>query len=178
MGQPDYRNRATELLNRASIKIKAACDTMHADHAAKGHLRSGATIIRAVEIWSEITTDHLKIALAEFGATIDTRARQWKRAMQGAQGALNLHSAAAADLLEPSFRLAGAKEKGNGSAMRAADGLIQDAHARMSAVIADYRDGWTAPRAKKWNERHPMIYALLMAGIGAALAIAGRLIVT
>lgn len=178
MKRPDYRGRAAELLNRASVKIKAACDTMHADHSAKRHLRSGATITRAVEIWNEITTDHLKIALAEFGATIDTRGQQWKRAMQEAQAALNSHSAAAANLLEPSFRLAGAKEKGNGAAMRAADGLIKDAHGRMSDVIADFRDGWTAPRAKKWNERHPIIYALLMAGIGAALAIGGRLITT
>ena len=176
MTQPDYRGRTAELLRRASQRVTAECKAMHAQHAAKGALQSGATMVRAVEIWSEISSEHLKIALAEFGATIETRGREWKRAMRGAQGALNGHSAAASELLEPSFRLANPPGGTDGAAYRAADDRISAAHEKMTLIISDFRDGWTAPRAKKWNERNPLAFALLMAGVGALLATAARLL--
>ncbi|WP_298093325.1 hypothetical protein [uncultured Sphingomonas sp.] len=150
MKQPDYRGRTTELLNRASLKIKAGCATMHTDHSARGCLQSGNTIIRAIEIWTETSSQYLETALA--------------------------HAVNAPNLLSGSFRLANPAGGSGGSTIRAAHSLLAEAHGKLSATIADFRDGWTAPRAKKWNERHPIAFALLMAGIGAVLATVARLL--
>lgn len=176
MKQPDYRGRTMELLNRASLKIKADCATMHADHSARGCLQSGNTIIRAIEIWTETSSQHLETALNAFGATIDTRGRRWGRAMREAQDALDAHAVNAPNLLSDSFRLANPAGGSGGSTIRAAHSVLAEAHGKLSATIADFRDGWTAPRAKKWNERHPIAFALLMAGIGAVLATVARLL--
>ena len=40
----------------------------------------------------------------------------------------------------------------------------------LHARLADFREGWTAPRASAWRERNAVVYALLLLIAGAAIS--------
>jgi len=140
---------------------------MHHEHTAKGLLKSGATAKAGVRIYELEGETALRQALDEIGNATEHRGAQWKAAVQATQKALDDYAGAAPDLLKKTMDLAGI----SGAAQRAIEGLVSRANARLQAAIDAYRDGWTAPQERKWNERHPMIYAVLLLVAGTIVGI-------
>lgn len=177
LGDSKYLRRAEWHLGVAKRATSEGCDAMLAEHSAKGMLQSGATLKRAVEIWSAQAGLAIDAVLAEFGAVIEKRGREWDRAMAAVLQAFDGHAATADGDLAPTFRVASPKGGESGSAMTAVRKLLDTAGESLRDRVAAYREGWTAPRPKKWNERHPIVFAAIMALAGACLAIAGRALI-
>lgn len=172
-----YKRRAEWHLDVAKRATSEGCNAMLADHSAKGMLQSGATLKRAVEIWSTQAGLAVDAALAEFGTVIEKRGRVWERAMAAVLGAINKHASTTEEDLAPTFRAANPRGGEDGSAMTAVRKLIEEATTSLRDRVLAYQEGWTAPRPKKWNERHPLAFAAVMALAGAGLAIAGRALI-
>lgn len=169
-----FKHRADWHLGAASRATSEGCKSMLAEHSARGALQSGATLKRAVEIWSTHTSSAVDATLAEFSAVLEKRGRKWNEAMAAALAAVNEHAAKAEADLAPTFRVGNPKGGDRGSAMTAVRELLEEATTSLRDRISAYQEGWTAPRPKKWNERHPIAFAVFMALAGASLAIAGR----
>jgi hypothetical protein len=172
-----YQRRAEWHLGVAKRASGEECKAMLAEHSAKGMLQSGATLKRAVDIWSTQAGLAVDAVLAEFGAAIEKRGREWDKAMAAVLEAIDKHAATADADLSPTFRVASPRGGESGSAMVAVRKLLDTADGSLRDRVAAYREGWTAPRPKKWNERHPIAFAAAMALAGAGLAIAGRALI-
>ncbi|WP_189676098.1 hypothetical protein [Sphingomonas glacialis] len=144
---------------------------MHAEHSAKGMLQSGATVKAAVRVFRDRTAEALRQIFEEIGKRIDHRGQAWKKATAAVSAAFYDHMRQAPDVLGSSLRLANSPGP---SVQTAAQALIDGVGKDLGAEIRAFSDGWTAPKPKRWNERHPAIYALLLviAGslIGAAIS--------
>jgi hypothetical protein len=145
---------------------------MHADHAAKGLLASGATAKKAVKIFETETSAAITKAGGEAASIIQSRGAAWTKAMKAIHVALEQQIADAMEILAASLRLARIdRSTATGAAVQK---LIDEAAARLRAELTAFEDGWTAPKPKMWNERHPILYAvaLLILGslVGAAIA--------
>lgn len=170
------RNRATAIFAQSAEKIVADCKGMHAEHSAKGLLRSGATLKRAVRIFCENSGAALEQILGEVADQVERRGRAWKVAMAEVKDAVEVHAANAPTLLEASFKMATVP---GDAAHTAAMGLVDQCVADLHSQLAGYKDGWTAPRPKSWKERHPMAWDVGLATFSAfAGAIAALLIKT
>ncbi|RYY05025.1 MAG: hypothetical protein EON55_29010 [Alphaproteobacteria bacterium] len=108
---------------------------------------------------------------------IEKRGREWDRAMAAVQSSVEAHRAAADEVLAPTFRASGQRGGAEGGAMVAVRERLDEAAVALQDQVTGFADGWTAPRPRKWNERHPIAFAVTMAVIGAALALAARTIV-
>lgn len=167
---PDYGTRAVDVLASARAAIQRGCNAMHAEHSAKGLLQSGATVKAAVRIFRDRTADALHQIFDEIGTQVDHRGRAWSKATAAVSATFEDHMRQAPDVLAASFRLAAPPGP---SGHKAAQALIDEVRKDLDTEIRAFRDGWTAPKPKRWNDRHPAIYALLLliAGslIGAAI---------
>lgn len=90
-------------------------------------------------------------------------------AMSAVASALDEELSAAPILLEPSFRLA---KLGRGSSRSAAQDLIDRAGDELREQLSEFCEGWTAPQPKRWSERHPLIYALVLLVVGSLIGAA------
>jgi hypothetical protein len=167
----DVATRAKSVFAQARARIGDDCDQMHATHAAKGLLGSGATVKLAVRAFHARSSEALKQLLEEIAKRVEHRGRAWAKAMSAVSLGLDEQIALAPEILAKSFKLA----RVSGTATeQATAGLISKAGQDLHAQLAEFRDGWTAPKAKRWQERHPVFYALflLVAGsiIGATIA--------
>lgn len=162
----DYRSRATDILRQAQDRVSADCRQMHAEHSAKGLLASGSTAKRAVSIFQERMSEALTQILGEIAKIIEHRGREWSAAMSAVASALDEELSAAPALLEPSFRLA---RVGEGSAQSAAHALIDRASQELRQQLSEFSEGWTAPEPKRWSERHPLLYAVMLLVAGSLI---------
>ncbi|MCP6324241.1 hypothetical protein NL453_27835, partial [Klebsiella pneumoniae] len=75
------------------------------------------------------------------------------------------HVAQAPAVLERTFVLAGIEP---GAAQAAANKLLSAVAENLRAQINEFEEGWTSPVPKRWNERFPVTYALLLLVAGSA----------
>lgn len=166
---PNYRARADEVLERTRMAIQLGCNAMHADHSAKGLLQSGATVRVSVRIFHDRTAEALHQLFDEVGKRVDHRGRAWKAATADVSAAFQNHMLQAPIVLASSFQHGAPPSS---SANKAAQTLIDEAGKELGAEILAFRDGWTAPKPKRWNERHPAAYALLLLVAGSLIGAA------
>src|SRR5205085_9524582 len=160
-------DRAEAVFRQARQQIGEDCARLHADNAAKGNLGSGATARQAVRIFGSRSGEALQQVLSEVALRIEHRGREWREAMATVSQALSTQIAAAPDLMAKSFQLA----RLNGeSAKAAAAALIETEAEDLREKLAAFEEGWTAPVPKKWSERRPLLYALLLLLAGAAIS--------
>lgn len=81
--------------------------------------------------------------------------------------ALSTPIAAAPDLMAKSFQVARLNGEG---AKAAAPALIELEAESLREKLAEFEEGWTAPVPKKWSERRPLLYALLLLLAGGAVS--------
>ncbi len=156
--------RANRLFDAAGATIRQDAQAILAEHSANGRLRSGATIIRVTEAFAERSREALSEALASVAGRVDHRGRKWRSMMAVVDKAIDRHMDAAPQVIAEFTRVAGANHEA--LAAPALANLRADLHAR----LADYREGWTAPKAKTWRERNAIFYALLLLIAGAAVS--------
>lgn len=162
--------RAKGVFAEAASQIAKDCKAMMAEHSAAGRLQSGATVIRAVEIFETRSTEALTQILDEVSKQIETRGTQWNEAMGAIGLALREHVGNAPAILEPPFKVSGIIGKsGEASAMQ----RIEAASSNLQNQLDAFRQGWTSPPSKPWNERHPVKWALglmLLSSLTGAVA--------
>jgi hypothetical protein len=162
----DFAARASCLFKHAQELVEEDCQQIAADHSAKGLLRSGATAKRAIGSFKERMSCALEQALSEAAKRVEHRGRAWVAAMEAISQALEEAILAAPQLLGPTFQLARASE---GNAAKAVGALLDDVAGRLREQLDAFREGWTAPRPKKWSERYPFVYAVFLLLIGSAV---------
>jgi hypothetical protein len=153
-----------EAQRRLGLEIRAITHR----NAASGPLKSGATIKAIVRAIDETTIVALTEALDGISTVTDHAGAKRKRLIEDLRANLADHELAAQEM----SRLA-IERIGLGSDFKHAVPLIEEARARHHDKIADFGEGWTAPTTKSWNDRHPILFALVVAAIGAAVGVAG-----
>lgn len=138
---------------------------MFADHAARGLLGSGTTIIRALEIYEARMAGALGQVMTEAANHIEHRGRRWDKAMRRIGTALEEKAGNTDQVFDKALRLARARD----SARRAFEVRRNETFERLENQLIEFREGWTAPREKPWNERHPIWYAALMLVAGTII---------
>ena len=163
---PKFSERARITFGKAHGQIERDCNETHGRHSAAGRLQSGLTAITAVEIFETRMSEALAQILDEAAKLIEHRGTAWTKAMREITDALETEINGTATLLENSFRIA--RLPGD-SATKAINDRIEDVASSLREQVASFADGWTAPTPKKWVDRHPIFYAVLLAAVGGVL---------
>ena len=140
---------------------------MHANHSAKGLLQSGATAKAAVRIYKSRMGEALRQVLDESAKVIDHRGRSWRRAMGAISDVLTEERNLVSEAVSKSLMLAGVD---TGDARLAVNKLLDEVASDLQSVLDEFAKGWTAPIAKRWTERNPVAYAILLLVVGALIA--------
>lgn len=156
--------RADRLFEAAREVLRQDANAILAEHSAKGRLRSGATIIRVTEAFAQRSREALDEVQASAAGRADHRGRKWRSMMALIDEAIDRHMDAAPATVSEFTRVAGANHEA--LAAPALGNLREELHTR----LADFREGWTAPRASNWRERNAVLYALLLLVAGAAIS--------
>lgn len=162
-----FRERASASFQRDDRDMQEAITEMLALHSAKGRLGSGSTAMAARSIFEEHTARALDQVLGEAAKLIEHRGRKWQLAMDGIEVALRDRLEQASEKLARATKLSGARE--SPSAMSVLDRELSEMCVRLETRLADFRDGWTAPVAKPWPDRHRFLYAVGLLLMGAIL---------
>lgn len=156
--------RADRLFEAARAALRQDANAILAEHSASGRLRSGATIIRVTETLAQRSREALYEAQTSAAGRVDHRGRKWREMMALIDDAINRHMDAAPATVSEFTRVAG--DNHEALAAPALGNLRAELHAR----LADFREGWTAPRASTWRERNAVLYALLLLIAGAVIS--------
>ncbi|HJS13172.1 hypothetical protein [Sphingopyxis sp.] len=159
-GQKSVREKAgaryRRLFERAIKDFDGRMRAIVASQRAKGVLKSGATIKAAVRATSEATYEAIQSALAGIGSVTSHAGGERVAMMAELREALAEHHAAiearAGDALG---------RVGLGSDVRHAARLFAEERGRHEELIDDFVEGWAAPTAKPWTERHPVLFLLV-----------------
>lgn len=165
-----FYGRAQTVFARHTDSLKIPIEAMIAEHASRGILVSGSTIVRSIEMFEEDSREALTSILSEAAKIIEHRGRDWNASMDGIAEALNAHLSNARTPLARPIQIVSQIEVLNISGE--VDQLLTQVRARLQQNLDDFRDGWTAPVPKLWKDRHPTIYAgifLLVGGVIGAL---------
>lgn len=172
----NYAQRCADVLAGANQALRVELGDIVARHAAEGLLRSGATIRRAIVAFERHTLTAIEALEKEFALLIQSRGREWERAMNAIDAASRGQLRSAKHLLERPFRLAKGKAGDpappGGAIANAIDDELRGVAERLSKRHTAFREGWTAPPGKPWHERHPILYAAFAAIAGALLTAA------
>lgn len=152
-----------EAQRRLELEIRAITHR----NAAKGLLKSGATIRQIVRALDETTVMALIEALDGIATVTEHSRRKRNRLLDQLQASLTSHHAQARALAQESI-----ERIGLGNEFKHAVPLIEEAEQRHREKIADFEEGWTAPAGKPWKNRRPLLFAILVALIGAAAGVA------
>lgn len=164
----DYRTRAAENFAVGRESIAVDVEALIADHAYRGLLQSGATAKKSLEIFKSHTSAALSKSLNEAAKQIEHRGRAWKVATGLIAKALDEHLKLTREALAKPLSIAGAT--GDSSVAREVDERIAVMGERLRRQLDEFAEGWTAPQAKPWKERHPNLDRLLFMLVGAAIS--------
>lgn len=164
----NYRDRAAENFAVSREAIAADIRALIADHASRGLLQNGATAKKSLEIFESHTSAALSKSLDETAKQVEHRGRAWKAATASVAEAFDEHLGKARDALAKPLIVAGAT--GDSSAAREVDKRITAMGERLRRQLDEFSEGWTAPQAKPWKERHPNLDRLVFALAGAVIS--------
>lgn len=172
----NYPQRCVVVFATANQGLRMEVGEIIAKHAAEGRLQSGATIRAAIRAFESHNLTAITALQQEFGNLIQSRGREWKRAMSAVDQAIEGQIRAARHLLERPFRIAngspGYPAPSGASIDTAIDDELRGVAKRLLEQHAAFSEGWTAPVGKQWRERHPIIFGALAAVGGAILTAA------
>lgn len=157
-------DRLARLFATAECNLEHELEAIFANHAAKGCLRSGATIKASVAALDETTKGAVRDALDGIAAVTEHAGWKRRRLLSRLDECITRHLRRAEGIVQKHI-----EGIGLGSDFRHARPLIDKAAQNHRAMVSDFREGWTAPASKPWNERHPVYFAVIIAVIGAAL---------
>jgi len=153
--------------SRRLLKLETKAITHR--NAARGLLKSGGTIKEIVRALDEKTVAALTDALGGIAAITDHAGPKRNRLIDQLQANLVDHQESAKEIVRVAI-----ERIGLGSDFTHALSLIEEAQLRHREMIADFGEGWTAPMAKPWKDRHPLLFALMVAVIGAIIGVVGK----
>lgn len=163
--------RYERLFREARRQFDLEVSAIFARHAADGQLQSGKTIKVVVRALDDATLAAISEALAGIAAVTDHSGAKRRRLLNTLIESLLAHHVLI--LAEARARIT---KLGLGSDFKHAIPLIWAARERHDEKITDFREGWTAPTGTPWKDRHPIIFALIVALIGVAVGWAGKTI--
>jgi hypothetical protein len=153
------------LLNEAEECLTTDLKTLYADHSAKGLLRSGATIKRAVAFYEVRMIEAVDQCCQAISIQHSKGGFLWRRRFHTLTHFLKVYFQSTDDAIDPAIKIAG--KDGDSSAGKAGLALFRAAQGRLLLRVSDYAEGWTADNAKPWHEKNPVKWALLLLLIGA-----------
>lgn len=149
----------------ARLRVATTLSRVIAERASKGSLGSGATLKQMVSEAHDTTLATVSACLEGIAIQTDHPGRRRSRMLRALGEELQSHSKETWEIVKEAVP----KLVIGGDYSRVED-LYKAGSARHEKVIIDFRDGWAAPKKKRWHERHPVLYGLLAAAVGAALA--------
>lgn len=161
----DFEKRAATLFQRAEETLQVEFRMMFNDMSARGVLASSMTMQRALTIYEERMSAALTQLQKEVATQIEYRGRKWKAAMASIHNALNQIEHTAPITFERVSKLT----RNQNVALGAYGPTLNAIFRRLHEQADEFAEGWTAPPAKSWHERHPLVYGALSATGGAIL---------
>lgn len=150
------------------IEVKA----IFARHSADGLLKSGKTVRVVVRAADNATLEAIDDALAGIASVTEHAGRERANLVAILSAALSLHQAEI--VIRAQQELA---RVGLGNDFKHARSLIDEANARQAEKLVDFQEGWTAPPGKAWKDRHPILFAVVIAAIGLAVGWIGKTLI-
>jgi hypothetical protein len=155
-------------------KFREQIGIIKADHAARGLLKSGATIKRGLAAYEAAIGEALEICFAYINA--QTEHLGWKRRKHIAL--LDALLSAYAErynqvLVEHCVKIAAS---GSGDAAEAAESRRKKLNKALHDKIQQYSEGIGGPKQEKWINRHSIAAGAIISGIGILVAYAFGLV--
>lgn len=164
--------RYRRLFSQAVRDFQARVRSIKHAQAARGALKSGATIKAIVRASSDATRNAIEEALRGVGSITDHNGRLRARMLDSLTDELAIHHQAIRDEAEREIA-----QVGLASDIQHAAPLFGAERERHCELISDYREGWTAPAARPWKDRNPVTFAVLLAIISFAIGWVGKSVV-
>lgn len=153
--------RFERLFARCREDVNDALRGLLAAQAATGSLRSGATIIKSARLFEEHSLRALNACTSDIGKHVEDRGKNWHKMLASLRTVLEAHIGQRSAVLSQAA-------KASGTSIDSFVPLLDKTAIRLRQNLADFEEGWTAPKGKAWRERRPVAYALLLAAGGAA----------
>jgi len=171
----NYSQRCATVMLASSRAVRMDVGEIITKHAAEELLGSGPTIRRSISTFEKQTLSAVEQLQGEFAAKVEGRGREWKKAMQAIDLAIDGQLRSATHLLERPFTIAagtpGKPAPADSNIAAAIEDELRAVGVRLRDQHKAFSEGWTAPLGKQWHERHPLIYGALSAIGGAAIAV-------
>lgn len=167
----NFQQRATANFQISRELMATEIGAMAAALSANGNLGGSVTLNRSIAIFEEESRKTLARTLEELAKLIEHRGAKWRKAIAEIKVALDEHVANAPAVLEKPLQWS--RSAPESAAARAVDGQIRKVAERLCAQLAEFAEGWTAPKGMPWKERHPYLDRILFMLIGAAITVAG-----
>lgn len=161
--------RNERVFAQAQGAFRKEIQAIFARHSLAGRLQSGATVRVIVNATDEPTVAALNELLEGIGAVTEHQGTKRKRFLEQLQGDLGNHHAAVRDIAREAIERAGL-----GRNYEQAVPLLEALEEKHRAAISDFSEGWTAPAGKQWKDRHPILFALVIAFVSAVFGAAAK----
>lgn len=162
MIETQFEALCERVFSSAEESYNVETEKLMARHNAEGRLRSGSTVVGLVEIMEKTA----KAAVDECLAAISKRTENSPRYRPQMLATLT-------EALDAYFERMTEISEGVEKRLRLPSIPINDritaAKSNCEHRIAAFGEGWTAPTAKPWHERHPILYGLSAAAAGAVI---------
>jgi hypothetical protein len=168
-------DRWERLFNEATDAVTADLKAIYAEHSAKGLLRSGATIKRAVACYEARMTEAVDQSCRAISIRHSKASLLWRRNFKALINFLEAYFQRTGDGIGPAIKIAG--QDIDSSAGKAGSALFRAAQGRLVRRVSDYAAGWTADDAKSWHEKNPIKWAMLLLFLGAIVSAAFAVVI-
>ncbi len=146
--------RFNKIFSEHGRNLRAEVGKIVADHAAKGLLKSGATVKRLHEALGMQLKAAIEDALSLVSNKTDHAGPYRSRLLDQLRDQVRHHSNGYKNIIQPKVDMA---TSGTGEAANAADRIFQESMTYALDLIDKYDDGLTAPKDVKWHLRHPLL---------------------
>lgn len=163
----EAKDWAAAVFDDAARRANEASAPFRATAVKKGAHNSSRYALDIAQLYEKEAEVAIDRCLSLVGDRFDTRGADWENALKAIENGLAVYISASTDYVEkrvrPEFRGIAAKH-------------LQRVSPRLQFLIDEFRAGWTAPRPKTWNERHPFLYAIALLFLGALVGQAFELL--
>lgn len=158
-------DRFEYLFDEATRLLPKSLKALFAEHAAKGRLKAGVTVIRSARIAGDLSKEAVAAALEAVSLATATPGRKRTSLLDDLQIGVESWIAATTDQIATRIAKFGLSRN-------LLEPLMANVRRERLDDIEQYRGGWTAPPPKPWKDRRPTLHAITLLVVGGLLGLA------